>query len=173
MTAEEKKALKGEGFLCNRDGARFNGRVITGNGVITAEHLAAVAEAAQRYGNGQVALTSRMTLEIMGIPYEHIEPLKAELAQAGLETGGTGAKVRPVVACKGTVCVFGLIDTQALGQELHERFYKGWRQVKLPHKFKIAVGGCPNNCVKPDLNDIGIEGQRVPEFHSDLCRGCK
>ena len=32
----------------------------------------------------------------------------------------------------------------------------------LPHKFKIAVGGCPNNCVKPDLNDLGIVGQRVP-----------
>ena len=36
--------------------------------------------------------------------------------------------------------------------------------VKLPHKFKIAVGGCPNNCVKPNLNDLGIIGQRVPEF---------
>jgi sulfite reductase beta subunit-like hemoprotein len=23
----------------------------------------------------------------------------------------------------------------------------------LLHKFKIALGGCPNNCVKPDLND--------------------
>ena len=32
----------------------------------------------------------------------------------------------------------------------------------LPHKFKIAVGGCPNNCVKPDLNDLGVVGQRVP-----------
>lgn len=173
MTAEEKKTLKGEGFLCNRDGVYFNARVITGNGVISSEGLTAVAQAARRHGNGQVALTSRMTLEIMGVPYEHIEPLKEELAQAGLETGGTGAKVRPVVACKGTVCVFGLIDTQTLGQELHERFYKGWRQVKLPHKFKIAVGGCPNNCVKPDLNDIGIVGQRIPEFHDSLCRGCK
>ena len=28
----------------------------------------------------------------------------------------------------------------------------------LPAKFKIGVGGCPNNCVKPTLNDIGIVG---------------
>ena len=47
------------------------------------------------------------------------------------------------------------------------------RQVKLPHKFKIAVGGCPNNCVKPDLNDLGIIGQRIPELDEDECNGCK
>ena len=45
--------------------------------------------------------------------------------------------------------------------------------MKLPHKFKIAVGGCPNNCVKPDLNDLGVIGQRVPVVDESLCRGCK
>ena len=93
--------------------------------------------------------------------------------QAGLETGGTGSKVRPVVSCKGTTCQYGLIDTFALSEEIHERFYHGYRDVKLPHKFKIAVGGCPNNCVKPDLNDLGIIGQRVPQIDLEKCRGCK
>ena len=37
----------------------------------------------------------------------------------------------------------------------------------------MAVGGCPNNCVKPDLNDLGIVGQRVPSFDYSKCRGCK
>ena len=45
--------------------------------------------------------------------------------------------------------------------------------MQLPHKFKIAVGGCPNNCVKPDLNDIGIIGQRIPNYDEDECNGCK
>ena len=45
--------------------------------------------------------------------------------------------------------------------------------MKLPHKFKIAVGGCPNNCVKPDLNDLGIIGQRIPQVDLEKCRGCK
>ena len=45
--------------------------------------------------------------------------------------------------------------------------------MKLPHKFKIAVGGCPNNCVKPNLNDLGIIGQRVPVINYEKCRGCK
>ena len=56
---------------------------------------------------------------------------------------------------------------------MHKRFYEEMRGVTLPHKFKIAVGGCPNNCVKPDLNDLGVIGQRIPTVYSDKCRGCK
>ena len=81
--------------------------------------------------------------------------------------------VRPVVSCKGTTCQYGLIDTFDLSEKIHERFYKGYHDVTLPHKFKIAVGGCPNNCVKPDLNDLGIIGQRLPMFDFSKCRGCK
>ena len=78
-----------------------------------------------------------------------------------------------MVSCKGTTCVFGLYDTQALAKEIHQRFYVEYHDVVLPHKFKIAVGGCPNNCVKPDLNDLGIVGQRVPMLDAGKCRGCK
>lgn len=174
VPAEEITRVKALGFLWDKNSAdRFNGRVITRNGKITAEESAVIAEAARRYGSGEITMTSRLTLEIQGVPFDNIEPLREFLAQAGLETGGTGSKVRPVVSCKGTTCQYGLIDTFALSEEIHERFFKGYSGVKLPHKFKIAVGGCPNNCVKPDLNDLGIIGQRVPEVNLDKCRGCK
>ena len=35
------------------------------------------------------------------------------------------------------------------------------------------MGGCPNNCVKPNLNDLGIIGQRLPEIDLAKCKGCK
>ena len=104
--------------------------------------------------------TTRLTVEVPGVPYEKIDEFCEFIAKAGLVTGGTGSKVRPVVACKGTTCQYGLLDSFGLSEEIHHRFYEGYRQVLLPHKFKIAVGGCPNNCVKPDLNDLGIIGQR-------------
>ncbi len=173
VSAEDKKRVKGMGFLNNRGTDRFSGRIITENGVLTGEQLRHIGEAAERFGNGQVAFTARLTVELPGIAYEDIEPFRAFLAEKQLETGGTGNKVRPVVACKGTVCVFGLYDTQAMAAELHKRFYEGYGRVTLPHKFKIAAGGCPNNCLKPDLNDVGIIGQRAPAFDSELCRGCK
>lgn len=175
VSPEDITRVKALGFLFDkRMSDRFNGRVITRNGKITAEESAVIAEAAKLYGSGEIAMTSRLTLEIQGVPYDNIEPLRAYLLEhAGLTTGGTGSLVRPVVSCKGTTCQYGLIDTFALSDEIHERFYLGYRQVKLPHKFKIAVGGCPNNCVKPDLNDLGIIGQKVPQIDYAKCRGCK
>ena len=174
VSKEEETRGKALGVLKDkRTPDRFNGRVITRNGKITADEARTIAEAAELYGSGEVTMTSRLTMEIQGVPFNNIEPLREYLMQAGLETGGTGSKVRPVVSCKGTTCQYGLIDTFALSEEIHERFFHGYSSVKLPHKFKIAVGGCPNNCVKSDLNDLGIIGQRVPQIDPEKCRGCK
>ena len=174
LSAEEIKRLKGLGCLQDkRYNDRFNIRVITRNGKITSEEQRVVAEAAERFGSGEVTMTTRLTLEIQCVPYENLEELMEFLNQAGLETGGTGSKVRPVVSCKGTTCQYGLCDTFALSQKLHDLFYVGYHDVSLPHKFKLAVGGCPNNCVKPNLNDVGVIGQRIPELDLSKCRGCK
>lgn len=171
---EEVKRVKGLGCLQDkRFPDRFNVRVITRNGKLTSEEHRVVAEAAQKFGSGEVTMTTRLTLEIQGVPYAELDVLMEFLGAAGLETGGTGSKVRPVVSCKGTTCQYGLCDTFDLSRKIHERFYEGYHNVSLPHKFKIAVGGCPNNCVKPDLNDLGIIGQRVPEPDLAKCRGCK
>lgn len=174
LTPEQITKVKSYGCLRDkRFDDVFNVRVITRNGRITTDEQRSIAEAADRFGTSEVAMTSRLTVEIQGVPYENIAPLIEFLASRGLETGGTGAKVRPVVACKGTTCVFGLIDTAGLSMKIHERFYKGYHDTALPHKLKIAVGGCPNNCVKPDTNDIGVIGQRVIKLSPELCRGCK
>lgn len=174
LSAQEIKRVKGLGCLQDkRYDDVFNVRVITRNGKITAQEQKKIAEAAERYGSGEVTMTTRLTLEIQGVPYDNLDELMEFLAQSGLETGGTGSKVRPVVSCKGTTCQYGLIDTFGLSQKLHDLYYTGYRSVSLPHKFKIAVGGCPNNCVKPNLNDLGIIGQRLPEIDLSKCRGCK
>ncbi len=173
LSAAEIKRVKALGCLQDkRYPDVFNVRVITKNGKITAEEQRVIAEAADRFGSGEVTFTSRLTLEIQGVKYENLETIIEFLGEHDLLTGGTGSLVRPVVSCKGTTCQYGLIDTFGLSEKIHERFYLGYHDVTLPHKFKIAVGGCPNNCVKPNLNDLGIIGQRVPVIQSDKCRGC-
>ena len=111
LTPEEIKAVKALGFLQDKNTEdKFNGRVITRNGKITAQESKVIAEAADKFGSGEITMTSRLTVEIQGVPYDNIEPLREYLMQnAGLETGGTGSKVRPVVSCKGTTCQYGLI----------------------------------------------------------------
>lgn len=173
VTAEDEKKVKALGFLRNKGTDNFSARIITVNGKITAAQNKCLSEASELYGNGIVTMTTRLTLECQGVHYDNIEKFREYIAKEGLVTGGTGSKVRPIVSCKGTTCQYGLIDTFALSEEIHERFFNGYSNVKLPHKFKIAVGGCPNNCVKPDLNDLGIVGQLIPNFDEDSCNGCK
>lgn len=169
----DEKRVKGMGFLRNKGTENFSARVITVNGKLTVAQQRCLADAAEKFGCGEVAFTTRLTVEVPGIPYEKIEEFQEFIAKEGLVTGGTGAKVRPIVSCKGTTCQFGLLDSFALAEEIHKRFYLGYRFLTLPHKFKIAVGGCPNNCVKPDLNDVGIIGQHLSVFDSEACKGCK
>lgn len=173
LTKEQIGSVKGRGFLLNRGTECFSGRVVSIGGVFSADALTALADCAKRYGNGSVIFTSRLSAEIVGIPYDKIPEAEAFLAERDLYFGGTGAKIRPIAACKGTTCVYGNLDTQAIARVIHERFYVGMRDVRLPHKFKIAVGGCPNSCMKPTLNDVGIEGCRVFTFDAQKCRGCK
>ena len=173
ITKEDIASVKSRGFLLNRGTECFSGRVVSIGGVFSADALTALAECARLFGSGAVIFTSRLSAEVQGIPFTKIPEAEAYLAERGLYFGGTGAKVRPITACKGTTCVFGNIDTHAIAKELHERFYIGYKSVKLPHKFKIGVGGCPNSCMKQSLNDVGIEGARTPSIDADICRGCK
>lgn len=173
LSPADIKRVKALGFLQHKGTNKFNARIITRNGRITADEANVIQEAARRYGDGYMMMTSRLTIEVSGVDYEDIDAFRDFVGKAGLMTGGTGAKVRPVVSCKGTTCQYGLCDTYDLSNEIHERFFMGYHDVTLPHKFKISVGGCPNNCMKPNLNDIGIVGARIPSYQSDLCRGCK
>ena len=154
LSPEELAALKGEGFLLMKDKEQFVLRIIFPAGLATAEDLRNVAMLAEKYGKGIGAVTVRLNIEIVGIPYENIAPMKEEMDKLGIVYGGTGARVRPLVCCKGTVCKFGLVGTQAICKELHNKFYP----MDLPHKFKINVTGCPNNCAKVQLNDLGFMG---------------
>jgi len=173
ITKEQIMSVKGRGFLLNRGTECFSGRIVTVAGLFTPDHLHSIAECAEKYGNGKVIFTARLAAEIVGIPFDNIPKAESFMAERGLHFGGTGAKVRPITACKGTTCVYGNIDTQELAKVIYDKFYIGMRDVKLPHKFKIGVGGCPNSCMKPSLNDVGIEGCKAFSFDADLCRGCK
>lgn len=173
LKPEDIMKVKGRGFLRNRGTDCFSGRMVPVGTVFTAKDFATMAELAKTFGNGKLICTSRQTVEIPGIAFENIEEAEAFAKAHGLAFGGTGPKVRPITACKGTTCVYGNIDTQALAAAIHKTYYEGWRGVTLPHKFKIGIGGCPNSCIKPSLNDFGVEGCRAPVYDSTLCRGCK
>ena len=114
LTNEQITNVKARGFLRNKGTDCFSGRVVTVAGLFTPNELHTIAECAEKFGNGKVIFTSRLAAEIIGIPFDQIPAAEAFVEEHGLHFGGTGAKVRPITACKGTTCVFGNIDTQAI-----------------------------------------------------------
>ena len=74
LNPEEIKRVKGLGCLQDkRYDDIFNIRVITGNGHITTDEHHAIADAADKFGNGQITMTTRLSMEIQGVPYDNIE----------------------------------------------------------------------------------------------------
>ena len=135
ITKEQIMSVKGRGFLRNRGTECFSGRLVSVGGAFDANALRTIAECAETFGSGKVIFTSRLSAEIVGIPFDKIPEAERFVQENGLNFGGTGAKVRPITACKGTTCVYGNIDTQALAQTIHARFYVRMADVKLPHTF--------------------------------------
>lgn len=167
--AVDYAALKKGGFMRQKQRDCFSMRLHSVGGFFTAEQMEKIVEVANKYGEGYIHLTARQGIEIPYIRLQQIEEVKAELAKAGVEQGACGPRVRTVTACQGSAtCPSGLIETQGLAKKLDERFFRK----DLPHKFKIGLTGCRNNCLKAEENDLGIKGSMKPEWDASKCSGC-
>ena len=142
-------------------------KAIGGN--LTTEQLRTIVSVADKYGAGAIHLSTRQGVEIHNIRDEDLDVAATELAAGGVLKGAGGPHVRLVVACPGdATCRYGAIETRHLAEELDRLYYNE----EMPHKFKIAIAGCPNNCGKAREADLGILGATVPAWDKDACNGC-
>jgi dissimilatory sulfite reductase (desulfoviridin) alpha/beta subunit len=162
------KKNKQPGVVSLREKGVVSLRVKAVAGILSADQLEALAKTAREFGQGDVYTTARLNIEMPGIQRLDVPDATAALLKAGLTLGSTGSSVRSVVACKGTVCPHGCCDTFAMARLLEVQ--EGGRS--LPRKLKIAIAGCPNNCSRVQLNDIGFMGHRYPRFDEDACSRC-
>ncbi len=164
-----KELIKG-GFMRQIQKDCFSLRLRIVGGQIQANQLQKVTEIAQKYGNGYIHMTSRQGIEIPFIKPTDVEIVKKELNKVGLQPGASGPRVRTITACQGgNICPSGLIDTTSLAKELDDRYFAK----ELPHKFKIGVTGCKNNCLKAEENDLGIKGGVKPLWLRKACNYCR
>lgn len=169
MAQVDYKELKKGGFMKQVQQDRFSLRLRVVGGQLTAAKLKKVYEVAEQYGQGYIHMTSRQSIEIPFIALSDIEAVKQSLAAAGLQPGACGPRVRTITACQGAaICSHGLIDTTALAQEFDARYYAR----ELPHKFKLGITGCRNNCLKAEENDLGVKGGMQVSWQQDNCTYC-
>ncbi len=162
--------LKRVGIIAQKQKDTYLIRLRTVGGDMTAEEVQTVARVSEKFGNGRVHLTTRQAIEIHNIPLQDIQEAREELEQNGIVLGVCGPRGRGIVACPGSAtCTSGIIETKDLAAELDAAYFRE----QAPHKFKIGISGCPNNCSKPIENDIGVMGGVLPGWDQEACISCR
>lgn len=123
-------------------------------GVTNPKELRAIADVADKYEARMVKVTGGQRLDIFGIKKEDLPAVWADLNAAGMVSGHAYAKaLRTVKTCVGSEwCRFGTQDSTRLGIKTEQMTWGSF----MPHKFKIAVSGCPRNCAEATIKDFGI-----------------
>ena len=156
-------------------------RIRVPGGHLNASQIARIAKIAEQFGDGNLHITTRQGFEIPNIPFGKmaevnaaLRPLIEELELAhGVKidnpaAGYPAAGMRNISACIGNrTCPFANTDTTGLAQRIEAIVY--------PNDFhtKIAITGCPNDCIKAHMQDFGIIAMCVPEYDYDQCIGCE
>ncbi|MBC2779139.1 nitrite reductase large subunit NirB [Parasphingopyxis marina] len=123
-------------------------------GITNPRELRAIADVVEKYDAGMVKVTGGQRLDIFGIQKEDLPAVWADLNAAGMVSGHAyGKALRTVKTCVGSDwCRFGTQDSTGLGIKMERMSWGSW----MPHKFKIAVSGCPRNCAEATIKDFGI-----------------
>jgi len=116
--------------------------------------LRAIADVVEKYNAPMVKVTGGQRLDIFGIRKEDLPAVWADLNAAGMVSGHAyGKSLRTVKTCVGSEwCRFGTQDSTGLGVKIERMTWGSW----MPHKFKIAVSGCPRNCAEATIKDFGV-----------------
>jgi nitrite reductase (NADH) large subunit len=123
-------------------------------GLTNPRELRAIADVVEKFNAPMVKVTGGQRLDIFGIKKEDLPAVWADLNAAGMVSGHAyGKSLRTVKTCVGSEwCRFGTQDSTGLGVRIERMTWGSW----MPHKFKIAVSGCPRNCAEATIKDFGV-----------------
>ncbi|AJP73378.1 nitrite reductase large subunit NirB [Sphingomonas hengshuiensis] len=123
-------------------------------GITSPRELRAIADVVEKFDAPMVKVTGGQRLDIFGIRKEDLPAVWADLNAAGMVSGHAyGKSLRTVKTCVGSEwCRFGTQDSTGLGIKIERMTWGSW----MPHKFKIAVSGCPRNCAEATIKDFGV-----------------
>ncbi|WP_443663734.1 sulfite reductase subunit C, partial [Clostridium sp.] len=91
-----------------------------------------------------------------------------EINQISPNTGYSAAGTRNVSACVGAnVCPFANYNTTKFAKKIEKEIFPN------DYHVKVALTGCPNDCIKARMQDFGIIGMTEPQYEFYRCISCK
>ena len=128
-------------------------------GRTSGRQLQRLADLAERYGDGRVAMTAQQGVVLLGVPGEHVETVVTELETDDLRVRPSVFR-RGVLACTGLeFCKLAIVETKARSVDLYSELEK--RLPDFDEPLTINVNGCPNSCARFQTGDIGLKGSIV------------
>jgi nitrite reductase (NADH) large subunit len=123
-------------------------------GLVTPDELRAIADAADKYNVSTVKITGGQRIGLYGLKKNELPEVWSDLNKKGMSSGyAYGKSLRTVKTCVGKEwCRFGTQDSTSMGVTLEKLTWGSW----MPHKFKMAVSGCPRNCAEATIKDFGV-----------------
>jgi len=123
-------------------------------GVTTPLELRTIADVVDKFNIPTMKVTGGQRIDLFGVTKEDLPKVWKDLNAGGLVSGHAyGKSLRTVKTCAGdTWCRFGTKDSMAMGIKLEKIAWGSW----MPHKFKLAVSGCPRNCAEATIKDFGL-----------------
>ncbi|MGV8981218.1 sulfite reductase subunit C [Clostridium sp.] len=170
------KLLKKNAFRITKKRGKTAIRIRVPGGHIEAKHLEVVQRVAETYGDGSIHISIRQGFELPGIDIDKIPEVNKmiqpvidglEINQISPGNGYSAAGTRNVSACIGSnVCPFANYNTTEFAKKIEKEIFPN------DYHVKVALTGCPNDCIKARLQDFGIIGMTEPQYESYRCISC-
>ena len=143
------------GVIPLRDGT-FAVGATTRSGRTSGKALAVLADLADKYGAGRVALTAQQGIIVLGVAEQNVAELSDALGLLDLVVHPS-AFLRGTIACTGIeFCKLALVETKLRADSIRLELEKRLPDFDTP--ITINVNGCPNSCARFQVADIGFKG---------------
>jgi sulfite reductase (ferredoxin) len=133
-------------------------RIKIPGGVLTADQLVRLADAADRFGSGFFHFTTREDAQIYYVKLEEVPVLLRFLAEAGITTReACGNTVRNITACyRAGTSATEAFNVSPYADALFRYLVRNKYNQNLGRKFKITFEGCAEDHCGLRIHDIGL-----------------
>ena len=126
-------------------------------GDISADQMEAVADLAERYGQGEIRVSHEQNLVLPHVARADLKAVYEGLVEIGLATANAGL-VTDIIACPGLdYCALANARSIPVAQQIAIRFSDQSRQEEIGD-LKLKISGCINACGHHHVGHIGILG---------------
>lgn len=140
-------------------------------GDVTSAQLRAIADACQRFGNGEVRATNTQNIVLQWVPEGRLFALHAALKNVALAEADAD-HITDIVSCPGgDYCTLAITRSMKLAADIRSYLEPAGSAgdsedgaidvVRSIGPLAIKVSGCPNSCGQHQVADIGMTGLMV------------